>query len=125
MSSDCPITVSVKSEFIADKSNDAANRWFFAYHITISNHGEQSARLLTRHWVITDGKEQVHEVHGDGVVGQQPDIAAGDNFSYSSGAVLETAVGSMYGSYQMLLEDGTILNTNIPAFTLAPPHAIH
>src|SRR5690606_16334848 len=96
------INVSVTSEFLPDQSDAAGQRWVFAYHVTIANRGAQSARLLTRHWVITDGEERVQEVHGEGVIGQQPSIAPGQSFKYSSGAILETAVGSMYGSYQML-----------------------
>lgn len=119
------LNISVQSEFLPEQSDAAANRWVFAYHITIANHGEQSARLLTRHWVITDGEERVQEVHGEGVIGQQPNIAPGQSFSYSSGAILETAVGSMYGSYQMLAEDGTCFDADIPAFTLAEPGFLH
>lgn len=125
MSSQPPIIVSVTTEFLPEGSDDDNNRWCFAYHITIANQGTQSAQLLTRHWVITDGKEQVHEVHGEGVIGQQPHIAPGEHFAYSSGAILETPVGSMYGSYQILLEDGTLFDADIPAFTLASPYAIH
>jgi ApaG protein len=119
------VDVSVVSEFLPDQSDGDAKRWVFAYHVTIANHGQQTARLLTRHWVITDGEERVQEVHGEGVIGQQPSIAPGQSFSYSSGAILETVVGSMYGSYQMLSEDGTCFDADIPAFTLAAPHALH
>lgn len=123
--SDHRIQVEVQSEFLADQSDANANRWVFAYHVTIRNQGEQSAQLLTRHWVITDGDERIQEVHGEGVIGEQPRIAPGQAFSYTSGAVLETRVGSMQGSYQMLAEDGTCFDASIPAFTLAPPHALH
>lgn len=119
------IDVSVTSEFLPEQSDIAGQRWVFAYHITIANRGSQSARLLTRHWVITDGEERVQEVHGEGVIGQQPSIAPGQSFKYSSGAILETSIGSMYGSYQMLADDGTCFDAAIPAFTLAPPHALH
>ena len=119
------IQVNVQSEFLADQSDAAANRWVFAYHVTIRNEGDLPAKLLTRHWVITDGDERVQEVHGEGVIGEQPNIAPGQSFHYSSGAVLETSVGSMRGSYQMLAEDGTCFDADIPAFTLAPPHALH
>ena len=119
------IQVSVDTEFLADQSDPDSQRWVFAYHITIRNEGTVSARLLTRHWVITDGEERVQEVHGEGVIGEQPHIAPGQAFSYTSGAILETEVGSMRGSYQMIAEDGTHFDAQVPMFTLAVPHALH
>ncbi|EKF74638.1 ApaG protein [Alcanivorax hongdengensis A-11-3] len=119
------IRVSVETEYLADQSDVDNQRWVFAYHITIRNEGRFSARLLTRHWIITDGEERVQEVHGEGVVGEQPNLAPGQEFHYSSGAILETEVGSMRGSYQMIAEDGTCFDAEIPAFTLATPHALH
>lgn len=119
------IQVSVETEFLADQSDVDNQRWVFAYHITIRNEGTVSARLLTRHWVITDGEERVQEVHGEGVIGEQPHIAPGQTFSYTSGAILETEVGSMRGSYQMIAEDGTHFDAQVPMFTLAVPHALH
>ena len=119
------IQVSVETEFLADQSDPDNQRWVFAYHITIRNEGTVSARLLTRHWVITDGEERVQEVHGEGVIGEQPHIAPGQEFSYTSGAILETEVGSMRGSYQMIGEDGTHFDAQVPMFTLAVPHALH
>ena len=119
------IDVLVETEFLPDQSSAEYKRWVFAYHIRILNRGAMTARLLTRHWVITDGEERVREVHGEGVVGEQPSIAPGQEFQYSSGAVLQTEVGSMQGSYQMLAEDGTCFDAPIPAFTLAVPRALH
>ncbi|WP_372634044.1 Co2+/Mg2+ efflux protein ApaG [Alcanivorax jadensis] len=119
------IQVSVETEFLADQSDPDSQRWVFAYHITIRNEGTVSARLLTRHWVITDGEDRVQEVHGEGVIGEQPHIAPGQAFSYTSGAILETEVGSMRGSYQMIGEDGTHFDAQVPMFTLAVPHALH
>ena len=119
------IDVFVETEFLPDQSSAEYQRWVFAYHIRIRNRGAMTARLLTRHWVITDGEERVREVHGEGVVGEQPSIAPGQEFQYSSGAVLQTEVGSMQGSYQMLAEDGTCFDAPIPAFTLAVPRALH
>ena len=119
------IQVSVDTEFLADQSDPDSLRWVFAYHITIRNEGSVSARLLTRHWVITDGEERVQEVHGEGVIGEQPHIAPGQTFSYTSGAILATEVGSMRGSYQMIGEDGTHFDAHVPMFTLAVPHALH
>ena len=119
------IQVSVETEFLPDQSDAEGERWVFAYHISIHNQGSVSARLLTRHWVITDGDERVQEVHGEGVIGEQPHIAPGQTFRYTSGAILETEVGSMRGSYQMIGEDGIHFDAQIPAFTLAVPHAFH
>lgn len=119
------IAVSVQSEFLPEQSDAQAQRWVYAYHVTIRNEGDQAARLLTRHWIITDGDERTQEVHGEGVVGEQPSIGPGESFEYTSGTVLETSVGSMRGSYQMLAEDGTCFDASIPAFTLAPPYALH
>jgi len=116
---------SVETEFLADQSDPDNQRWVFAYHITIRNAGTVSARLLTRHWVITDGEERVQEVHGEGVIGEQPHIAPGQAFSYTSGAILETEVGTMQGRYQMIAEDGTCFDAEVPAFTLAVPRALH
>ena len=119
------IRVSVETEFLPDQSDAESERWVFAYPISIHNQGAVSARLLTRHWVITDGEERVQEVHGEGVIGEQPHIAPGQTFRYTSGAILETEVGSMRGSYQMIGEDGIHFDAQIPAFTLAVPHALH
>ncbi len=117
--------VTVESEYLPDQSDEDGQRWVFAYHIRILNRGAVTARLLTRHWVITDGEERSREVHGEGVVGEQPSIAPGQEFQYSSGAILETEVGTMEGSYQMIAEDGTCFDTEVPAFTLAVPRALH
>ena len=119
------IQVYVETEYLEDQSDEDNQRWVFAYHIRILNQGDMTARLLTRHWVITDGEERTREVHGEGVVGEQPSIAPGQEFQYSSGAVLETEVGTMHGSYQMLAEDGTCFDAEVPAFTLAVPRALH
>lgn len=119
------IQIRVATEFLPEQSDAENRRWVFAYHIRILNQGAVTARLLTRHWVITDGEQRVREVHGEGVIGEQPSIAPGQEFQYSSGAILETEVGSMHGSYQMLAEDGTCFDAAIPAFTLAVPRALH
>lgn len=117
--------IAITTEYLPDRSDTGRSRWAFAYHISITNKGRRPAQLLTRHWIITDGEERVHEVHGEGVIGLQPHIAPGQTFEYSSGVVLDTIVGSMYGSYQMLSDDGTLFDANIPAFTLAAPRALH
>ena len=119
------IDVSVETRFLDEQSAPRENRFVFAYTITISNHGEVPARLLTRHWVITDANGKVQEVRGDGVIGEQPWMRPGDDFRYTSGAVLETAVGTMRGSYEMLADDGTRFDANIPEFTLSVPRTLH
>ena len=119
------IDVSVETRFLDEQSAPRENRFVFAYTITISNHGEVPARLLTRHWVITDANGKVQEVRGDGVIGEQPWMRPGDDFRYTSGAVLETAVGTMRGSYEMLADDGTRFDAAIPEFTLSVPRTLH
>ena len=119
------IAVSVETRFLDEQSAPRENRFVFAYTITISNHGEVPARLLARHWIITDANGKVQEVRGDGVIGEQPWMRPGDDFRYTSGAVLETAVGTMKGSYEMLADDGTRFDAAIPEFTLSVPRTLH
>ena len=119
------IEVSVDTRFVDDQSAPADNRYVFAYTITLHNAGAVPARLLTRHWVITDANGKVQEVRGGGVVGEQPWMRPGDAYQYTSGAVLETAVGTMRGSYQMLADDGTRFDAQIPQFTLSIPRTLH
>ncbi len=119
------ILVHVKSEYLAEQSNPAESRYVFAYHVKITNAGAHAARLLTRHWVIMDGEARVQEVRGDGVVGEQPQLAPGESYEYTSGTVLETPVGSMHGSYGMIDEGGQRFEAPIPAFTLAIPRVLH
>jgi ApaG protein len=117
--------VKVQTNYLADQSQPDAGRYVFSYTVTIENHGDIPAKLLTRHWYITDADGNVEEVEGEGVVGEQPYLKPGDGFRYTSGTVLETPVGSMYGSYHMLADDGTEFDTEIPAFTLSVPHTLH
>jgi len=119
------IDVQVETRFVADQSKPHDNRYVFAYTVTLRNAGDVPARLLTRHWVITDANGKVEEVRGDGVVGEQPWIRPGDHYQYSSGAVLDTAVGTMRGSYQMLADDGTRFDALIAPFTLSIPRTLH
>lgn len=119
------IAVSVRSEYLAEPSSPSDNRYVFAYHIRIANTGKRTVRLLTRHWVITNADSRVQEVRGDGVVGEQPLLAPGEHFDYTSGTVLETPVGSMHGSYGMLDETGDRFESPIPAFTLAIPRVLN
>jgi len=119
------IRVDVETRYIEDQSNPEQDSYVFAYTITIQNKGRQSAKLLTRHWVITDSNQKVQEVRGDGVVGEQPLLEPGEQFVYTSGTMLETAVGTMKGSYQMLADDGSHFDANIDEFVLSTPRVLH
>ena len=119
------INVDVHSTYIEEQSSPEAQRYVFAYTITIRNDGRIPAKLLTRHWIITDGDGEEEQVRGDGVVGEQPHLQPGESFRYTSGAVLDTPVGSMQGSYQMLADDGTGFDAPIAAFTLSVPQLRH
>jgi ApaG protein len=119
------ITIDVETTYLDDQSEPREQRYVFAYTITIRNEGEVPAKLLTRHWIITDANGRVQEVRGDGVVGEQPYLKPGQGFRYSSGAVLETPVGTMQGSYQMIADDGAQFDAPIPAFRLAMPGMLH
>jgi ApaG protein len=119
------IRVDVETHYIEDQSNPEQNYYVFAYTITIQNKGQQSAQLLTRHWVITDSNQKVQEVRGDGVVGEQPLLKPGEQFVYTSGTMLETAVGTMKGSYQMLADDGLQFDATVDEFVLSTPRVLH
>ena len=119
------IAVSVEAQFLDEQSKPNDNRYVFSYTVTIHNRGTVSARLLSRHWVITDGNGDVREVRGEGVVGEQPLVHPGEGYEYTSGAVLETSVGTMQGSYQMLADDGTRFDAAIPSFVLSIPRTLH
>ena len=119
------IRVDVKTDYVEDQSNPGEGRFVFSYTITIRNEGSKPARLMARHWLITDANGKVQEVVGEGVVGEQPHLQPGQGFRYSSGAVLETPVGSMQGAYRMLADSGVEFDAPIAAFTLAIPGKIH
>jgi ApaG protein len=119
------IAVEVATNYVEDQSEPREQRYVFAYTITITNHGKVPARLMTRHWVITDANGKVQEVRGDGVVGAQPHLKPGQGFRYSSGAILETPVGTMQGSYQMVADDGHHFDAPIAPFSLAMPGVVH
>ncbi len=119
------ITVSAKTHFIPDQSDDTAERYVFSYTITISNTGQIPAQLISRHWHITDAQDKVQEVRGLGVVGEQPFLKPGESFEYTSGTAIATPVGAMKGSYQMVAEDGTQFEAEIPEFILAVPRVLH
>ncbi|MFI8397744.1 Co2+/Mg2+ efflux protein ApaG [Pseudomonas sp. Choline-02u-1] len=119
------VDVSVVTHYLADQSQPEQDRFAFAYTITVQNNGEIAAKLLSRHWVITDGDGHVEEVRGEGVVGQKPLIAAGESHTYTSGTVMTTKVGTMQGTYQMLADDGKRFDAIIKPFRLAVPGALH
>ncbi len=119
------IIVKVKAEYLPEQSSPPDRRFVFAYHISITNNGSHKAQLLTRHWIITDGEARTEEVRGDGVIGEQPYIAAGATYQYSSGAIIKTPVGSMHGSYGMMDEQGLVFEAPIKAFSLAVPRMLH
>src|SRR5688572_4587061 len=119
------ITISARVKFVPEQSDAAQSRYVFAYTMTIRNTGTVTAQLVSRHWIITDADNQVQEVRGMGVVGEQPVLKPGDTFEYSSGSSIPTAVGTMRGSYQLVAEDGTRFEANIPEFTLSVPRTLH
>ena len=119
------IKVTVGSQYIETESNPEANRFVFAYTITIENQGNIAAKLLSRHWIITDANNRVQEVKGKGVIGEQPYLRPGDSFQYTSGTMMETPVGSMQGTYQMIADDEYHFDAIIEPFTLALPKMLN
>ena len=117
--------VKVRTEYLSDQSDEAQNRYVFAYTITITNTGNIAAQLISRHWIISDASNQVQEVRGLGVVGEQPLLKPGEQFEYTSGTVIATPVGTMHGTYQIAAEDGTKFEAPIPEFTLSMPRVLH
>jgi ApaG protein len=121
----CEFRIQVVTEYIDEQSEPDSGRYVFTYTITISNEGNMPAQLMSRHWIITDANGKVQEVTGDGVVGEQPHLDPGEEFRYSSGAVLETPVGSMQGLYRMRTDNGDGFDAPIAPFTLAVPGVLH
>src|SRR6185369_13136457 len=119
------VAVTAHSTYLPDQSDEEEDRYVFAYTIRITNNGNVPAQLVSRHWIITDAENQVQEVRGMGVVGEQPTLKPGDTFEYSSGSSIPTAVGTMRGTYQMVAEDGTRFEAPIPEFTLSVPRILH
>jgi ApaG protein len=115
------VTVRVSVSYLPEQSEPQRGRWFWAYHIRIENDSPGAVQLLTRHWVITDGRGARHSVEGEGVVGEQPLIAPGASFDYVSGCPLQTPNGAMQGSYRMIAEDGAQFDAAIPRFALLAP----
>jgi len=119
------ITVAARTAFIPDQSDLDTGRYVFAYTITITNTGTLPAQLVSRHWIITDSNNQVQEVRGQGVVGEQPLLRPNESFQYTSGTAIATPVGTMRGTYQMVAEDGMQFDAAIPEFTLSMPRVLH
>jgi ApaG protein len=119
------IKVTVKSVYVPEQSSPRAKRYVFAYTVRIENQGDLPAQLKSRHWIITDGNGRVEEVRGPGVVGQQPHLAPGEHFEYTSGCVLETPRGMMQGTYQMFRPDGASFEATIAPFALALPFSLN
>ncbi len=119
------IDIDVATRFVDDQSAPEEGRYVFAYTIRIHNRGDRAARLLGRHWIITDANGKVKEVEGPGVVGEQPWLQPGEGYEYTSGAVLETDIGTMKGSYDMIADDGTQFAAPVPEFTLSIPRTLH
>ncbi len=119
------IRVSVQSAYLREQSSPKDNRYAFRYTVVIANEGGETARLRSRHWIITDGNAKVEEVRGPGVVGYQPTLKPGEAFEYTSGCILETPFGVMRGTYQMERPDGRTFDARIAEFTLAVPNVLN
>jgi len=119
------IDIEVETRYVESQSNPESRRYVFSYTITIRNDGLQAARLMKRHWIITDANGKIQEVKGDGVVGEQPHLNPGEAFRYTSGTVLDTPVGSMEGSYEMVDPEGNPFEASIPLFVLQRPGSLH
>ena len=119
------IRIDIETTYVESESLPDEDRYVFAYTITIRNEGVVPAKLLSRHWVITDANGKVQEVRGEGVVGEQPHLKPGEGFQYTSGTMLETPMGTMSGSYQMVADDGSLFDAPIPEFLLTTPRTLH
>ena len=119
------VRVKVRSEYDPRRSHPSHNHWFFLYTIRISNEGSETVRLVARHWVITAATGEIHEVRGPGVVGEQPTLAPGESFEYTSGCPLRTPFGTMKGTYQMVTRGGDRFDAEIAEFELSEPYTVH
>ncbi|QDQ25250.1 Co2+/Mg2+ efflux protein ApaG [Chitinimonas arctica] len=119
------ITVTVQTQYLAEQSDEDANRHVFAYHISIVNTGSVAAQLLTRHWIISEADGKTQEVRGQGVVGEQPQLKPGEAFAYTSGVALSSPVGTMHGSYQFRADDGQSFDAPVESFVLSVPRILH
>ena len=119
------IRVHVVARYSRQQSRPDQGRWFFIYTVTITNEGPSTVQLVSRRWIIDNADGETDEVRGDGVVGEQPILAPKEQFEYSSGCALTTPFGTMHGTYQMLVEDGTVFDATIAPFTLSEPYTVH
>jgi ApaG protein len=119
------IRIQVRSEFLPERSSPRDSSYLFQYHVRISNTGTETAQLVARDWIITNAEGEVERIKGPGVIGEQPVLAPGSSYEYTSFCPLKTAVGSMHGSYQMVTTDGDRFDAEIAPFTLAVPHALN
>jgi len=119
------IQIDVQTSYIEEQSRPEQDYYVFSYTITIMNKGDRAAKLLNRHWIITDANQRIQEVRGEGVVGEQPYLNPGEQFVYTSGTMLETEVGTMKGSYEMKTDDGETFDAMVDEFVLAPPRVLH
>jgi len=119
------IQIEAEASYLENKSEPEEEKYAFSYQVRISNHGQVAARLLSRHWIITDANGKVEEVRGQGVVGEQPYLRPGESFHYTSGTVVATPIASMHGSYQMVTDGGNHFDAQIPPFSLAVPRQLH
>lgn len=119
------VRVEVESQYAPERSQPFQSHWCFHYTVRISNEGDETVQLLSRHWIITDGGGHVDEVRGPGVVGEQPVLAPGESFEYTSGCDLKTSTGTMHGTYQMVTDDGTHFDVEIAPFALSEPYTVH
>ena len=125
MSAPPNIEIKVVTQYVEDQSEPREERFVFAYHIQITNVSGKTCQLMSRHWLINDGTGGVEEVRGEGVVGKQPRLEQGQTFSYTSGAILKTPVGTMHGEYEFIDEDGETFVVDIPMFSLSVPNIVH
>lgn len=119
------VEVSVRTEYLEDQSLPSEGKYFFSYTVTIKNVGKIPAKLISRHWVITDANERIEEVRGLGVVGEQPRLKTNESFEYTSGTIINTPVGTMYGTYQMVADNGYEFDAEIPMFSLNIPKVLN
>ncbi len=119
------VRVEVESQYAPEHSQPFQSHWFFYYTVKITNEGEETVQLLSRHWLITDATGHVEEVRGPGVVGEQPVLAPGESFQYTSGSPLKTSTGVMRGTYEMVTEDGEHFDVEIAPFALHEPYTVH
>lgn len=119
------VEVSVRTEYLENQSLPSEGKYFFSYTVTIKNVGKIPAKLISRHWVITDANERIEEVRGLGVVGEQPRLKTNESFEYTSGTIINTPVGTMYGTYQMVADNGYEFDAEIPIFSLNIPKVLN